>query len=257
MNGEQELRIQQAGELIRSARFVVALTGAGISTPSGIPDFRSAGSGLWSKSDPMQVASLTAFRLRPKVFFDWLRPLAKAGMEAQPNPAHAALAQLEAAGKLRSVITQNIDGLHQRAGSQRVLEIHGSMETLRCAKCKKVYPAADFWDAFILAEGIPHCPTCTQILKPDVVLYEEMLPERVWIEAEQDTRRADLMIVIGSSLEVGPVNMLPYTALQNGAKLIIITRSATYLDDYADLLLPYEIAETVPAVAAAALMTGS
>jgi len=117
--------LAMAARMLRESRHAVALTGAGISTPSGIPDFRSAASGLWTQNDPMQVASLTTFRRRPEAFFNWLRPLAEKMWAAQPNPAHTALAQLEQAGLLKAVITQNIDALHQRAGSQTVIELHG------------------------------------------------------------------------------------------------------------------------------------
>ena len=119
--------IERTADLLCNARHAIALTGAGVSTPSGIPDFRSPGSGMWEQVDPFEVASIIAFRRQPEVFFNWLRPLARLLQEAQPNPAHVALAQLEAAGIVKAVITQNIDGLHQKAGSQCVLEVHGHM----------------------------------------------------------------------------------------------------------------------------------
>lgn len=244
-----EERIRKAGELIHSARYAVVFTGAGISTPSGIPDFRSAGSGQWTKHDPMKVASLSAFRYRPRDFFDWLRPLAATAVKARPNAAHLAVAELQAAGIVKAVITQNIDGLHQQAGSTGVLEVHGSMETLTCPSCRRKYPGREYLTALVENNEFPHCPADQTILKPDVVLFEEMLPAQVWDEAENASLTADVMIVIGSSLEVGPANMLPGYAVRSGASLIINTRSETYLDGAADVRFPEDVAEVMPAIA--------
>jgi NAD-dependent deacetylase len=238
---------QKAGELIRSARHAVVLTGAGISTPSGIPDFRSQNTGLWTKDDPMQVASLSAFRDRPEVFFNWLRPLAQKMWQASPNAAHIGLAELEKAGAIQAVITQNIDGLHQEAGSQNVLEVHGSARTASCKVCRKTYPADQFRTAF-LEGSIPLCPKCGSTLKPDIVLFEEMLPADVWEKAEWHCSHADVMLVVGSALEVVPAAGLPYTAVEHGASLIINTLSSTYLDEQAVILLPYDVVEIVPLI---------
>ncbi len=242
-------RIEQAARLLRSARHAVVFSGAGISTPSGIPDFRSAGSGLWSKNDPMQVASLSAFRNRPHRFFDWLRPLAAAGFQAHPNPAHLAVADLQKAGVVKAVITQNIDGLHQRAGATGVLEVHGTMASLTCPSCRRKYAAEDYWDVLMDPGQLPHCQGCGAVVKPDVVLFEEALPVDVWEAADDQSRRADVMLVVGSALEVMPANMLPLNTVESGGRLIINTRSPTYLDAEADLLLPYDVAETIPAIA--------
>lgn len=257
MKLEADRLARTAAEWIRAARHAVAFTGAGISTPSGIPDFRTAGSGLWSNSDPMKVASLSAFRQRPQDFFDWLRPLAASMAAARPNPAHIALAQLEAAGLIQAVITQNIDPLHRAAGTGNLLELHGSMETLTCPNCRQTLASADFLTAFIEANVTPRCPECGSLLKPDIVLYEEMLPARVWRAAEQHSRAADLMLVVGSSLEVSPANMLPEMVVESGGRLIINTRSSTFLDDDAALLLPYDAAEILPIIAAAAMLPAS
>jgi len=243
---------QKAGDLIRSARHAVVLTGAGISTPSGIPDFRSQNTGLWMKDDPMQVASLSAFTYRPNVFFNWLRPLAQKMWQANPNAAHIGLAELEKAGAIQAVITQNIDGLHQAAGSQNVLEVHGSARTASCKVCRISYPADQFRAAF-LEGGIPYCPVCGAILKPDIVLFEEMLPADVWTKAEWHCSQADVMLVVGSALEVVPAAGLPYTALEHGARLIINTISSTYLDEQAAILLPYDVVEIVPLIKSAVI----
>jgi NAD-dependent deacetylase len=245
--------IQKACEIIKNARHTVALTGAGISTPSGIPDFRSQATGLWSKNDPMQVASLSAFRQKPQVFFNWLRPLAASMTHAEPNPAHLALAGLEKANFLKAVVTQNIDGLHQRAGSQNVIEVHGTMDTYTCPSCHRTYPEKDFRKPFLEENGLPTCPACGKLVKPDIVLYEEMLPEIAWLNAQHHFEESDLVLVIGSSLEVSPVNQLPYYGLEHGARLIIVNYSPTQLDSYADVLIAVDVAVALPKILAGVL----
>ncbi len=244
--------IQKAGSLLKSARHAVVLTGAGISTPSGIPDFRSQGSGLWNKDNPLEVASLSAFRRQPERFFAWLRPLAAQIVRANPNPAHLALADLERAGLLKAVITQNIDGLHQAAGSQAVLELHGSTRSLTCLSCHKSYLIGLFLEEFVLQGKLPYCRNCGKLLKPDIVLFEEMLPASVWQQAEAHCRRADLVLVVGSSLEVSPAGGLPWLAFQHGAQLIILNYTPTYLDVHASVVLHADAAETLPQIAALA-----
>lgn len=240
--------VRRTSDLIATSRYCVAFTGAGISTPSGIPDFRSAGSGLWTQSNPMEVASLTAFRYHPEEFFDWLRPLAAKIWTAQPNPAHLALAHLEQAGYLRGVITQNIDGLHQRSGSSEVIEVHGSVSTMVCPRCQSIFPAEVFADPFINARILPRCTHCQVLLKPAITLFEEMLPFDAWDRAVGHSRQADCYLVIGSSLEVSPANDLPRLALNNGARLIIITLSPTYLDRKADVIIKADAAAALPAI---------
>jgi NAD-dependent deacetylase len=244
----QDIRL--AAKLIREAGHAVVLTGAGISTPSGIPDFRSAGSGLWTLYNPMEVASLTAFRHHPEKFFDWLRGLALKMVQAQPNPAHIALAQLERAGAIQTIITQNIDRLHQRAGSKHVLEVHGTMSTLTCISCYRQYGADRFIKPYVENGQIPRCPNCGNVLKPDVVLFEEQLPFRTWLQAQTETNECDLMLVCGSSLEVIPVAHLPYQALESGAHLIVVNDTPTYIDERADVVLREDVAEVVPRIAA-------
>lgn len=242
--------IVRAGEQLRSARYAVAFTGAGISTPSGIPDFRSARTGLWQQNDPMQVASLTAFRRTPELFFNWLRPLAKTALDAQPNPAHTALAALEKAGRLHAVVTQNIDGLHQRAGSRIVHELHGSLATLTCPKCRRHFSLEPFREPFIFQQRIPTCPGCSSTLKPDIVLFEEMLPFETWKQAETAVSQADVLLVAGSSLEVTPAANLPAEAAVRGAKVIIVNFTPTWLDAQADVVIHGDVAEVLPLLAA-------
>jgi NAD-dependent deacetylase len=253
MSPDLNLALEQAAALLRSARHAVAFTGAGISTPSGIPDFRSAGSGLWKHSDPMQVASLTSFHRTPQIFFDWLRPLATTISQSQPNPAHVALAELEQAGLLKAVITQNIDGLHQRAGSRSVIEVHGSMNTLTCPGCLEVFPGEEFYRSLVVDNKLPRCPRCQKILKPDIILYEEGLSIDTWRAAEWHSQRADVFLVAGSSLEVMPAAGLPLAALENNAAIIINNFTATYMDEQARVLLPIDVAQALPSIAKLAL----
>ena len=236
-------------ELVRRSENVVMLSGAGYSTHSGIPDFRSAGSGLWTKYLPMEVASLTTFRHNPDLFFAWLHPLASHMLLAQPNPAHLALAALEAAGFVKTVITQNIDGLHHRAGSKNVLEVHGTFNSLTCVGCFKQFSAKGIIEPYLETSAIPHCPQCGAILKPDVILFEEQLPVRIWQKAEKACKDCDLLLVAGTSLEVMPSARLPVDVLSHGAKLAIINQSETYVDERADIVLRGDVVDIIPMLA--------
>jgi NAD-dependent deacetylase len=240
---------RNAARLIRAAQRGVVLTGAGFSTPSGIPDFRSQGSGLWTKYLPMEVASLTTFRRQPELFYDWLRPLASHMLSAQPNPAHLALAKLEQAGFIKTIITQNIDGLHHRAGSQNILEVHGSLNSLTCIGCYRQVPAKDYIQPYLELGQYPHCQTCGKILKPDIILFEEQLPIKTWIKAEQASKSCDLMLVAGTSLEVMPSARLPMHVIENRASLIVVNKTLTYIDERAQVLLRGDIADIIPLLA--------
>lgn len=248
LSEEIRLAIEVAANLIRAAGNGVVLTGAGISTPSGIPDFRSPGSGLWSRYNPMEVASLSAFRYKPENFLDWFHPLAEKILFALPNPAHQALTLLEKAGYLHTIITQNIDGLHQRAGSEQVLEVHGTLETLTCIGCFKKFESDGFIPGYIHDHEPPRCPDCGTILKPDVILFEEQLPKQTWLKALQACQGCSIILVVGSSLEVVPVATLPLRALENDARLIIINESPTYLDSQAAVVINRDAAEILPLV---------
>jgi len=241
-----EKKIKFAAELIRQAKHPLVLTGAGISTPSGIPDFRSEGSGLWAQSEAMEVASLSTFRYAPLRFYEWFRPLAAQVTEAQPNAAHLALAELGRAGYLKTIITQNIDGLHQKAGSTEVIETHGTLRSLSCTQCFRQVDSAPFFPLFIKDGIIPRCAHCGAILKPDVILFGEQLPQKAWLKAQKAARRSDLMLVIGSSLEVLPVAGLPMQTLDRGGHLMIINQSRTYLNVRADLVFTQDAATVLP-----------
>lgn len=242
--------IEHAAAILAASHHAIALTGAGHSTASGIPDFRSPVSGLWEQVDPMEVASIYGFQRNPLAFYEWIRPLAKQIMEAQPNPAHFALAELEQMGLLHAVITQNIDELHHRAGSKRVLELHGSVRTATCTRCRKRMPTAEMWSAFVASGELPHCPACGGFLKPDVVLFGELLPLDVLFEAQQEAEQCDVMMVAGSSLEVYPAAELPSRALEHGAKLIVVNYQPTYIDGHAAVVIHEDVAVILPQIAA-------
>ncbi len=241
--------IQAAAELLHSANYAVALTGAGISTPSGIPDFRSPDSGLWDRANPMDVASLFSFRLHPQAFYDWIRPLAVTVIKAQPNPAHLALSRMESLGYIKTVITQNIDMLHTRAGSQHVLEIHGHMREMTCISCYQIYESAPFIPVFLETGEVPHCPECGGVLKPNVILFGEQLPVRELNAARQAAARCDVMLVAGSSLEVAPAGDLPIGAQRRGAAVIIVNRDATSIDSLAQVIIREDVAIALPEIA--------
>jgi NAD-dependent deacetylase len=240
-------QIEQAAALIVNSHYVVALTGAGISTPSGIPDFRSPGSGLWERFNPMLIASSFSFRLQPQAFYEWARPLARKLLEAEPNPAHRALAELEGMGLLKAVITQNIDNLHQRAGSKRVLELHGNMRQATCLKCRKVVSTQGMIERFLEEGEVPNCQ-CGGLLKPNVVLIGEPLPKWVLLEAWGEAERCDLMLVVGSSLEITPASEIPFVALRCGAKSIVVNYQSTPLDSQADVVIHEDVAEVLPQI---------
>jgi NAD-dependent deacetylase len=248
LSPQTQTNIEFAADLIRQAKHAVILTGAGISTPSGIPDFRSSGTGLWSRDEPLEVASLSTFRTHPNLFFEWFRPLASQMFEARPNSAHTALAELEKRGYLKSIITQNIDTLHQKSGSKNVIEMHGTMQTLTCTQCYHKVEAEPYISLFVEQGKIPCCPKCSQVLKPDVILFGEQLPQTAWFMAQREARSCDLMLVAGSSLEVLPVAGLPMQALDRGAHLIIINNTPTYLNVRADVSFLDDVATVLPAI---------
>ena len=241
--------IEFSAELFRKAKRAVVLSGAGISTPSGIPDFRSEGSGLWSRDEPLEVASLSTFRTHPEKSYEWFRPLARQIFEATPNAAHWALAELEKAGYVHSVLTQNIDMLHQKAGTTYVVELHGTLRTLSCTQCFQQVDSLPYLQPFIEQGTLPRCPHCGALLKPDVILFGEQLPQRAWFEAQRESRACDLMLVAGSSLEVMPVAGLPMQALDRGAHLVIINNSPTYLNVRADAVIQENVSDIIPAIA--------
>jgi len=245
MNLENIEKLNAITTLINNCKHIIVISGAGISTPSGIPDFRSQYTGLWAKNDPMEVASLTTFMTNPSVFFDWFHPLAKSIFVAKPNIAHLALAKLEKSGNIKAIITQNIDMLHQRAGSKKVIEVHGSIENYFCLNCsfETNYKSVVIQN-FLRDSIIPKCPICNSYLKPGVILFEELLTEHAWEQATMHFSMADLVLAVGTSLEVYPANLLPELAISNHAKLIINTLSNTPLDSKAEIVINIDVVET-------------
>jgi NAD-dependent deacetylase len=233
-------------QLIRGAQPCVVLTGAGVSTESGIPDFRSA-SGIWAQYDPMEYASISAFRRDPEKVWDFYAKRLDVLTDARPNGAHVALAQLERDGFVRAVVTQNIDRLHERAGSRDVIEVHGSIRTSSCLRDGTRLS----FDEVVARLPVPTCPTCGAVLKPDVVMFGELLPEGALERAAELAREARLLLVVGSSLEVWPVAGLPQETLEVGGKLAIVNRDETPYDEDADLAIHESAAAVLAAVAAA------
>jgi NAD-dependent deacetylase len=240
-------QIEKATDLVARARYAVALTGAGISTPSGIPDFRSPGSGLWEKVDPMAVASIFAFRLQPQAFYDWLHPTAELLLNAQPNPAHRALTDLENMGLLKAVITQNIDNLHQKAGSTTVYELHGHLREATCIRCHKIVPAQSLIEKFVTDAQVPRCK-CGGVMKPNVILFGEQPPVDVMMAAQREAEACDLMLVAGSSLQVVPASGIPFLAKRRGARIIIVNYQPTSLDPSADIVIHKNVAVVLPKI---------
>jgi NAD-dependent deacetylase len=232
-------------ELIRDCQPCVALTGAGVSTESGIPDFRSR-TGIWARYDPMEYASIDAFHRDPAKVWDFYARRLEVLKEAEPNAAHLALAELERRGLLRAVVTQNIDRLHERAGSRRVVEVHGSVRTASCPRCGERIGLEDV-ARLLEREPAPPCPACGAIVKPDVVMFGELLPVEAIDEAAELAREAALLLVVGSSLEVWPVAGLPQETLDAGGSLAIVNKGSTPYDAQAALRIDAAAGETLAA----------
>jgi NAD-dependent protein deacetylase/lipoamidase len=238
----------EVAELIRAAGSVVALTGAGISVPSGIPDFRSPETGLWANVNPMEVAHIDVFRRDPERFWRFYGDRFQTLEHKLPNAAHAALATLEAAGLLDAVITQNIDRLHARAGTRELIEVHGTIDSSSCLACGARYPLGDVRSRQGRDHaGIPRCD-CSEPLKPDVVLFGEYLPVDALARAERLAAAADLLLCIGSSLEVYPVAQLPEITLSAGGRIVIITQGRTPFDHSAAVRLDGDVEDELAAV---------
>ncbi len=235
--------------LVRESGCAVALTGAGVSVPSGIPDFRTPETGLWANVDPMEVAHIDVFERDPARFWSYYRPRFHSLGDKRPNAAHEALAELERRCLLEGVVTQNIDRLHGAAGSRNVVEVHGSIATSTCRSCAASY-GIDEVDGLFDGDGVAICSTCGGPVKPDVVLFGEMLPEAAMRKAQELAARADLMICIGSSLLVHPVAGLPGITLENGGRLAIVTKGPTPYDDHAVLKLEGEVDSELSALLA-------
>ena len=235
--------------LVRERRPCVVLTGAGISTESGIPDFRSA-SGIWAKYDPMEYATIDAFRRDPVKVWEFYALRFELLTTAAPNAGHLALAELERRGLVAAIVTQNIDGLHQRAGSRDVVEVHGSIRSATCPQCEERVPLEQVVTALREAPA-PTCPRCGAVLKPDVVMFGELLPPDAIERATELVRQAGLFLVVGSSLEVHPVAGLPDEAAAAGVAVAILNRGPTPFDHLASVRIDGAAGETLSELAEA------
>ena len=239
MNTIDQEQVKKVRELLKSSRYTVCLTGAGVSTASGIPDFRTPGKGLWSKVNPIEVTSIQAFRDNPSRFYKFYRPRIEELQRVSPNPAHKALVKLEDAGYLQFLITQNIDNLHQRAGSKHIMEIHGNLNQAICNRCGERISSQELIKRIDENKnGIPYCQ-CGGVLKPDVVLFGEALSNIE--EAIDEASKAELFLAIGSSLQVSPANLLPEYSMAKKGKLVIINYMQTYLDKKAAIVVNQDI----------------
>ncbi len=237
--------------MIRGARSAFVLTGAGVSVPSGIPDFRSPGTGIWEKVNPMEVAHIDAFRREPDRFWHFYGDRFASLIDKRPNDAHYAIAELEQRGLIRGVVTQNVDRLHRKAGSENVIEVHGSIEWSVCPECGGRTSLERVLEITAAHPGAPECPACIAPLKPDVVLFGEMLPEVAISDAYALAAEADLIVCVGSSLEVFPVASLPGVTRDGGGQIALITQGPTPYDKDATVKLSGDVVSELGAVMAA------
>jgi NAD-dependent deacetylase len=244
-------RVERLAGLIREAGSVVALTGAGISVPSGIPDFRSPGSGLWENVDPMEVAHIDAWRADPERFWHFYGQRFQTLRDKRPNGAHRALVELEERGLLDAVVTQNIDRLHARAGTRALIEVHGTIDHSSCLDCGAQYPLDQVTERLVASPVSVPCCDCGQPLKPDVVLFGEFLPEGALERAYALAAGADLLLCVGSSLEVHPIAQLPGVTRQAGGEVAIVTAGPTPWDTRAAVKLDGDVVAELEAVVAA------
>lgn len=244
--------IGRLAKLVRRARSVVALTGAGISVPSGIPDFRSPGRGIWATVDPMKVAHVETFQTDPARFWSFYGARFATLGPKRPNDAHHALVTMERRRMLDAVITQNIDMLHRKAGTRELVEVHGSIAHCVCPSCGTRVPQLEV-RARVLgdAQGVPRCAECRTPLKPDVVLFGEMLSREALSRARSLCEQAELLLCIGSSLEVHPVAELPLLTRRAGGEVAIITQGPTPLDGIASVRLDGDVVDELQALTAA------
>ena len=234
-----EQQVKEVSHLMKGSKYTVCLTGAGVSTASGISDFRTPGKGLWSKVNPIEVTSIQAFQENPARFYQFYRPRIEELQQVSPNQAHNALAQLERAGYLNFLITQNIDCLHKKAGSQRVLEIHGNLDQSICFQCgRRISSRLLLQKIEENDHKIPYCQ-CGGVFKPDVVLFGEALFNLD--QAIDEASKADLFLVAGSSLQVSPANLLPEYSLAQKGNMVIINYMETHLDHKAAVVVHQDV----------------
>lgn len=251
---ENKRKIEQVTEILLQHPFCVALTGAGLSTQSGLPDFRSPGKGLWEQLERMPdsasvVMTLQGFIANPEAFYSRFRLFLEKILSAEPNPAHIALAELEASGYIQAIITMNGDMLHQKAEAQRVLEIHGTIARAVCISCYQPDEGMYHWQRYIESGRIPQCRQCGGIMKPDVILTGEQLPVRMVLEAKKLLTKCNAVMAVGTSFSGGPVMNWIEKAHEQGKKLVIVNLSPTILDSIGDVVIRADVTEVLPAIA--------
>jgi len=238
--------LERLAEIVRDNQPCVVLTGAGVSTESGIPDFRSP-TGIWAQFDPLEYGSIKAFRADPARVWSFYAPRFSMLTEAEPNDAHRALAELERREFVRAVVTQNIDLLHERAGTRELVEVHGSIRQCVCLGCRATYPLAEV-RRMLDGATVPRCPSCESVLKPGVVMFGELLPEAAIDRAFELAREAALLLVVGSTLEVTPVGSLPWETREAGGAVAIVNLGPTAFDRHATLKIDGKAGEVLSAV---------
>ncbi len=245
MSESLERELDRAAKMIERAEYVIAFTGAGISAESGVPTFRGKG-GLWEKYKPEEIATPEAFERDPRRVWEWYKWRMELIARTKPNPGHIALARMEEAGIVKAIITQNVDGLHQRAGSKNVLELHGSIWRVRCVNPSCGYRATIREPP---KEIPPRCPRCGSLLRPDVVWFGEPLPSRVWEQAVIEAGNADLVIVVGTSGVVMPAAMIPLLVKQHGGVIIEVNVEPSNITVSADVFLRGKAGVVLPKLA--------
>lgn len=244
--GEKNKSVEKLADLIVQSKKIIALTGAGMSTESGIPDFRTPGTGLWTKVDPGEMASIHSYVSSTSKNLQFMLEMGMTIFKAKSNKGHKALTHLQKMGKLIGVLTQNIDGLHQKAGVKNVVELHGTANESRCMRCKKVFPITCLINQVLRGKSAPICEECGGLLKPNAIFFGEPLESEVLRKADNMVTESDLMIVLGSSLMVYPVAFYPHKALSSGAKLAIINIQDTDVDHRADVVIHDKIGDILP-----------
>ncbi|KAA0258868.1 NAD-dependent protein deacylase [Deferribacter autotrophicus] len=229
--------INKLAEKIKNSKNIVVFTGAGISTESGIPDFRSPKTGLWNKYSDLDFITIDGFKRNPDKFYDFALETFDIIFKANPNDAHYFIANLEKKGKVKAVITQNIDGLHQKAGSKNVLQLHGDLTKSICLSCNVQFSTRRMFEIAKKLKAAPKCPQCGGIIKPNVVFFGESLPADILEESITYSKNCDLFIVMGSSLVVMPAALLPGYAKEAGATVVILNKTPTPYDSLADIVI--------------------
>ena len=251
---ETQRKIEQVVEILLQHPFCVALTGAGLSTRSGLPDFRSPGKGLWEQLEKMppersEVMTLQGFKERPEVFYSHFRLFLEMILSAEPNQAHTALAEMEAGGYIQAIITMNGDMLHQKAGSQKVIEMHGTIDRAVCISCYQPDGGIYYWQRYIENGKLPQCRHCGGIMKPDVILTGEQLPVQMVLKAKKLLHECAAILAVGTSFSGGPVMRWVEKAREQRKKMVIINLSPTILDSVADVVIRADVVDVLPAIA--------